>query len=77
VIKISLINTGENFVLTVFNDGYPPPEDFNIENPKGLGMQLVNSLTLQLHGELSYEYDEGTKFTLKFIETPISTYSEV
>lgn len=77
LIKISLINTGKNFIFKIHNNGTPPPDDFDIINPKGLGMQLVNSLTIQLHGELTYNYNEGPEFTLTFIETPISTYQEV
>lgn len=77
LIKISLVDTGKNFIFKIHNNGLRPPEDFDIVNPKGLGMQLVNSLTIQLHGNLEYKYNEGPEFTLTFIETPISTYQEM
>jgi len=76
-ITISLMNTSKDFIFKIHNNGTPPPEDFDLVNPKGLGMQLVQSLSIQLHGKVEYCYNDGPEFTLTFVESPISTYQEI
>ncbi len=76
-ITVSLTNEVQGYLLAVHNDGIPMPEDFNLNNPEGLGLQLVHSLTAQLHGSLEYDNTNGTLFKLSFVESPLSTFQEV
>jgi PAS domain S-box-containing protein len=54
-------------VLSVTDSGKGLPEGFDIENNDGLGMQLVDTLSKQLSGELKYQSDSGgTTFSIIF-----------
>lgn len=52
--------------LTVGHDGAATPADFDIHQPKSMGMLLVTSLVAQLGGDLSVEGDAGTRFVVRF-----------
>ncbi len=58
--------TGENYVLTISNTGRPFPEDVDIENPQGLGLQLVSALVAQLQGTLELHRTPHPVFTIRF-----------
>ena len=57
---------GNSFILTISDNGTGIPENFDLENPDSLGMQLVTSLVDQLDGELELKRDGGTEFTIRF-----------
>ena len=57
---------GTGFILTVSDNGIGVPENFDLENPGGLGIQLVTTLVDQLGGELELKKDNGTEFILRF-----------
>ncbi len=57
---------GTRFILTVSDNGVGVPESFDLENPGGLGMQLVTTLIDQLEGELELKRDNGTEFIIRF-----------
>ena len=59
-------STGTNFILTVSDNGIGVPENFDLENPDGLGIQLVTTLVDQLDGELELKKNNGTGFTIRF-----------
>lgn len=52
--------------LTVGHDGAATPADFDIKQPKSMGLLLVTSLVAQLGGEISVEGDGGTRFLVRF-----------
>ncbi|AXV38808.1 sensor histidine kinase [Methanobacterium sp. BAmetb5] len=56
------------FTLTVSDDGVGFPSDLDYRNTETLGLELVNSLTRQIDGNISLDLTQGTKFTVKFKE---------
>ncbi|MFY1110204.1 MAG: PAS domain S-box protein [Methanosarcinaceae archaeon] len=58
---------GSSYILTVSDNGVGVPESFDLENPDGLGIQLVTILVDQLDGELGLKRDDETEFTIRFI----------
>ncbi len=65
-ISISLINKNDQIILTISDNGVGLPEDFDLENADGLGMQLILSLAEQLEGNLSYDGKNGLKIKISF-----------
>ncbi len=53
-------------VLEVSDTGVGFPPDFDFEKSDSLGLQLINSLTQQISGELKLEKDQGTTFKITF-----------
>ena len=53
-------------VLTVSDDGVGFPEDLNFKETGSLGLQLVNTLSDQIDGELRLIKDGGTTFEITF-----------
>jgi len=62
--KISISATEDPQALTfvVADNGAGMPEHITLENQTSLGLRLVNSLTSQLHGTVTIDRTEGTKF---------------
>jgi PAS domain S-box-containing protein len=58
---------GNNFVLSVSDNGVGMPECFNLGDPGTLGIQLVMILADQLGGELEVKRENGTEFIIRFI----------
>ncbi len=54
------------FRLTVSDNGKGFPSDIDYQNTDSLGLQLVNSLTRQLNGNISLYNDGGTTFEVVF-----------
>jgi two-component sensor histidine kinase len=52
----------------VADDGVGIPEGMDFKNTESLGLQIVQTLTLQLKGSLGVENIKGTKFKLVFPE---------
>jgi two-component sensor histidine kinase len=65
---IKFYKKGNEFFLTVKDDGVGIPEDFDIEKSDSLGMQLITNLTQQLDGELEIIKSPGATFNIKFPE---------
>lgn len=59
-------STGEDYILTISNSGRPFPEDVDVENPQGLGLQLVSALVAQLQGTLELQREPQPAFTIHF-----------
>jgi predicted ATPase/two-component sensor histidine kinase/GAF domain-containing protein len=57
---------GRHCVLTVQDDGIGVPVQFDPERADSLGLQLVQDLTDQLHGEISLSRDRGSRFNVSF-----------
>ncbi|GBO51556.1 circadian input kinase A [Pseudanabaena sp. lw0831] len=65
-IKISLIQETHQIILTVSDNGVGLPEGFELENSEGLGIQLIQSLTEQLEGNLIYDGKNGLMIRISF-----------
>lgn len=55
---------GAQIVLQVANDGAPPQPGFNPWQSSGMGMQIVQMLTQQLGGTVTFEWNGRTTFTV-------------
>ena len=67
-LKVSLKIKGDYLELTVCDNGIGFPKNIDFKNTDSLGMQLVNSLTDQIDGEIEYDSSNGTKFKITFKE---------
>ena len=65
-IDINLLPDKDEYILTVSDDGIGLPDDIDPFESNSLGLKLVNSLSIQLEGELEVCRDFGTSFILKF-----------
>jgi two-component sensor histidine kinase len=62
----SVVNPNHNCRLTISDNGIGIKGKINFNNPKTLGLQLINSLAEQLDGKLEVKRDKGTCFTIFF-----------
>ena len=60
--------TEDCYTLIVQDNGSGFPIDLDFRNTKSLGLQLVCSLTKQLHGTIDLERDRGVAFKITFAE---------
>ncbi len=67
-ISISCKKTNNLCTLEVSDNGIGINEKVDLKKEKTLGLQLINSLTKQLNGELIKNYTGGTRYVLKFPE---------
>ena len=65
-VDVNLSPDGDGYILTVSDNGVGLPEDIDPFESNSLGLKLVNSLSIQLEGELEVLRDSGTSFILKF-----------
>jgi len=65
-IYICLRKRGTFVEVEVADNGDGLPESFSMENAEGLGITLLNVLTMQVRGEMKYESEEMTRFRLTF-----------
>lgn len=65
-IKIQLVQSDPNIILTISDDGVGIPADFDLTTAEGLGMQLIQSLTEQLDGEFSFNGKNGLMVQITF-----------
>ena len=64
-IQIKSLNAVD-YELDVNDDGKGLGEDFDPKKSKSLGLKLVNILSRQLRGNMSFNSDNGTSFIVKF-----------
>jgi PAS domain S-box-containing protein len=67
--RIDIRMRGDNerrIVLSVSDNGIGFPEDIDFKSTTSLGMQLVNSLAIQLDGLIELDRSKGTSFTIEF-----------
>lgn len=57
---------GGHIALSVVDNGIGLPSEMDIRNTDSLGLQLVNTLTQQLHGSLELHRNGGTGFKIVF-----------
>jgi PAS domain S-box-containing protein len=68
VLNISLKIIDDYYELCIGDNGVGIPENIDFYNTDSLGLQLVNSLTDQIDGEIEFDRINGTKFTITFKE---------
>ncbi|MDX1592462.1 MAG: histidine kinase dimerization/phosphoacceptor domain -containing protein [Balneolaceae bacterium] len=65
-INVQFKVNGQKASLTVQDNGIGLPEDFEEKKQQSLGMTLIEVLTKQVEGELRYESNGGSSFTVEF-----------
>lgn len=65
IIRISLRTTGENYILSVADDGIGIADDKRV-GESNFGMQLVGMLVSQLSGQIRSNNEGGTIFEVRF-----------
>ena len=65
-ITVELCKKGSTVFMKVSDNGIGFPEDIDFKNTKSLGLKLVNSLVMQMDGEIQLDRTNGTKFTVSF-----------
>ena len=55
---------GNQFALTVSDDGIGLPEDIDFHHPNSLGLRLVETLAHQLKASVELDRSSGTTFTI-------------
>jgi two-component system, sensor histidine kinase PdtaS len=68
MIKIGMHKQSDEYVLTVEDNGIGFPEDIDFRKTDSLGLQIVQTLTLQLGGQIELQRNGGTKFQIIFKE---------
>lgn len=58
--------TTKGYELTVWNNGKEVGEDFDLDNPKTLGLQLINTLVNQIGGKINTNTKSGIKIIINF-----------
>ena len=58
-IKLSILKTGTNFLLTVKDNGIGFPDDFDPERSESLGIRVINLLMKQISGKVSWKNEQG------------------
>lgn len=59
------LDNEQNLTLNIGDNGQGLPSDFNLENVKTLGLQLVQDLIAQLQGKLTINQDNGIDFKIE------------
>ncbi|GAB6056333.1 hypothetical protein JCM15415_16490 [Methanobacterium movens] len=59
---------GNEYCLSIKDNGVGLSRDFDFENLNTLGMDLVKSLIKQIDGELEIKREKGTQFIIKFLK---------
>ena len=65
-ISINIKAINGNAEIEIADNGIGLPNNFNIEESTGMGLQLVNMLIQQIDGKLNVEGKKGTKFNFVF-----------
>lgn len=66
-ISIELKRNNNRVTLSVADNGVGIDKQVDYKTTESLGFQLINSLVTQIEGELHYENNNGTKFTVSFL----------
>jgi PAS domain S-box-containing protein len=67
------IDDRNTMTLVTADNGVGFPKEYDVQNSKSMGLQLVRRLTGQLKGTLKTDHQQGTRFTVSF---PISILSK-
>ena len=73
-VRVSMVRTGdERLKLVVSDNGVGVKDEIDMNKPGSFGLQLVNMLIEQLHGDMKIERDEETSFVITFKELKYSS----
>jgi len=64
-VRLALIEE-TSAVLTVADNGVGFPRELDFRSTKTLGLQIINTLTLQINGTIGLIRDRGTSFSITF-----------
>ncbi|MBR0471582.1 MAG: PAS domain S-box protein [Methanosphaera sp.] len=67
-VEIKLSRIDKMIEVEYHDNGIGIPDSVDFENPKTLGLIVVQNLTKQLDGKITYTYDNGTLIKLEFKE---------
>jgi len=70
-INVDFHQIDDHYEFTVKDNGVGFPEDLDFQNTDSLGMQIVNSLTDQIDGEIELDNNNGTEFKISFKELKV------
>ena len=70
-VRINVSLTDGRLQVEVLDSGAGLPEDALNKRSTSLGLSLVRALTRQLRGELTYDYDNGSRFAFSFAPRPL------
>ncbi|MCX5641663.1 MAG: sensor histidine kinase [Candidatus Omnitrophica bacterium] len=56
----------DSYVIVCRDNGIGLPEDFDLKKVATLGLQLIEGLTRQLNGTITYRNNGGAQFTIIF-----------
>ncbi|REL38551.1 PAS domain-containing protein [Rhodohalobacter sp. SW132] len=65
-VRVSLKKKGENYLLTVSDNGIGVPHGFEVNQTNCSGLYLAQVMAEQINGSISLESDNGTRATLEF-----------
>lgn len=65
-ITVELYKKKDTVFIKVSDNGIGFPENIDFKNTKSLGLKLVNSLVMQMDGEIQLNRTNGTAFTVSF-----------
>ena len=68
-VNVELHSIGNGYQLIVADDGIGFPENLDFRKTDSLGLQIVQTLTIQLKGALELDRSTGTKFNIIFPES--------
>jgi two-component sensor histidine kinase len=60
-----------HYEFIVKDNGIGFPEDLDYKNTESLGLQIVNSLTDQIDGQIKLDNNNGTEFKITFNELEV------
>lgn len=66
MITIHLRECNGKFLLRVMDNGVGFPETLDYQNTETRGLQLINSLVMQLEGTVELIINDGSKFKIIF-----------
>ncbi len=67
-----LMRSDDKFILEVKDNGVGFPELLDFRKTESLGLQLINSLVMQLDGIIELKNNNGTEFKIIFHEMKYS-----
>ena len=66
VIDVHFVKDQGQFRLRISDNGAGLPKDFDLSRSGSMGMEIVDILTQQLEGSLSYQSNAGAQFLIEF-----------
>ncbi|MDD1703257.1 MAG: PAS domain S-box protein [Methanoregula sp.] len=65
-VTIEMRRDNDTITFTVADDGTGIPESCDITSPSSVGLEIVSTLTRQIHGKISLARENGTRFSIVF-----------